>query len=442
MTYSQQLAQIIANLRYEDIPVPVIQKLKTCLLYGTTMSVTAADDRSLLEAVVQMHSAPGQAKTIVLPLQLRAADAAYVDAYRMCSRGQNDTFADIVAHPGCIVIPAVLAVAQECQASGREVLTALAAGYECLASIAAGAAASVVKNRFRATSVFGVFAAAAAVSKLLGLDAAKTAHALGLASQSSAGTMQCWGEGTPEWRLQVANAARGGVIAARLAQQGFPAASQALEGDSGLYATFAGKAVVAAPQWTWQTPTVVYKPLPGCLINQGPLYQLLTLQRQHHFVAEDVKSITVTLSPRNADYPGTKNYGPFDSPTGAIMSCAFMLATGLRDGTLKITDFDQHYGVGTIHDLSRCVIAQAAEGMSDWGSKVVVLLKNNTVLSDEITDLSRFAFEWDEAQSNLAAMTDEWPFADARVRYQALKGIVQHFENEPSVDGLIDQLRP
>jgi 2-methylcitrate dehydratase PrpD len=153
MTYSQQLGQIISGLRYEDIPAPVIQKLKTCLLYGTTMSVTAADDRALLEAVVQMHSAPGQAKTIVLPLQLRAADAAYVDAYRMCSRGQNDTFADIVAHPGCIVIPAVLAVAQECQASGREVLTALAAGYECLASIAAGAAASVVKNRFRATSV-------------------------------------------------------------------------------------------------------------------------------------------------------------------------------------------------------------------------------------------------------------------------------------------------
>ena len=121
---------------------------------------------------------------------------------------------------------------------------------------------------------------------------------------------------------------------------------------------------------------MVYKPLPGCLINQGPLYQLLTLQRQHHFVAEDVKSITVTLSPRNADYPGTKNYGPFDSPTGAIMSCAFMLATGLRDGTLKITDFDQHYGVGTIHDLSRCVIVQAAEGMSDWGSKVVVFRCN------------------------------------------------------------------
>ena len=87
-------------------------------------------------------------------------------------------------------------------------------------------------------------------------------------------------------------------------------------------------------------------------------------------------------------------------------------------------------------------MVQAAEGMSDWGSKVVVLLKNNTILSDEITDLSRFAFEWDEAQGNLAAMADEWPFADAQVRYQALKRIVQHFEKEPSVDGLIDLLRP
>lgn len=442
MTYSQQLGKIIASLSYDDIPEPVIYKLKTCLLYGTTMSVTASDDRALLDAVVELHSAPGKAKTMVLPLQLTAADAAYIDAYRMCSRGQNDTFADIVAHPGCIVIPALLAVAQECQADGRQVLTAMAAGYECLASIATGASEAVVKKRFRATSVFGVFASTAAVSKLLGLDAVQTANALGLASQLSAGTMQCWGEGTPEWRLQVANAARGGVIAARLAQKGFPAASKALEGDSGLYAAFANNTSVAPPQWNWQTPSVVYKPLPGCLINQGPLYQLLTLQRQHHFVADDVKSIEVTFSPRNANYPGTKNYGPFDSPTGAIMSCAFMLATGLRDGTLKLTDFDKHYGPGAIHELSRCISVDESEEITDWGSKIVITLNNATVLTDEISDLSRFAFEWEEAEGNLAAMTSEWPFDDAPTRYQKVKHLIQHFENAQSVEALLDLLRP
>ena len=442
MTYTQQLGQIIANLSYDDIPSPVVDKLKTCLLYGLTMSVTASDDPAMLAAVLDMHSAPGTAKTTLLPLQRSAADAAYIDAYRMCSRGQNDTFAEIVAHPGCIVIPAVLAIAQECHANGRQVLTAMAAGYECLSSIATGASETVVKNRFRATSVFGVFAAAAAVSKLLELDAAQTAHALGLASQLSAGTMQCWGEGTPEWRLQVANAARGGVIAARLAQKGFPAASKALEGDSGLYATFAGNKALAPPQWKWQTPSVVYKPLPGCLINQGPLYQLLTLRRQHGFVAGDVESIQVTLSPRNAEYPGTKNYGPFDSPTGAIMSCAFMLATGLRDGTLKLTDFDQHHGPGPIHAFSHCVSVIGSEQMTDWGSKIVVTLKNKAVLTDEISDLSRFAFQWDEAEGNLSLMTDEWPFADGQTRYQALKRLVQHFEQEQAVDGLIDLVRP
>lgn len=88
MTYSQQLGKIIASLSYDEIPVSVIHKLKTCLLYGTTMSVTASDDRALLDAVVEMHCAPGKAKTLVLPLQLTAADAAYIDAYRICSRGQ------------------------------------------------------------------------------------------------------------------------------------------------------------------------------------------------------------------------------------------------------------------------------------------------------------------------------------------------------------------
>ena len=182
--------------------------------------------------------------------------------------------------------------------------------------------------------------------------------------------------------------------------------------------------------------------MPGCLINQGPLYQLLTLKRQHQFSADDVLKIDVTMSPRNADYPGTKNYGPFDSPTGAIMSCAFMLGTGLRNSVLKITDFDTNYGPGSIHDFSRCISVHASEDISDWGSKLVITLKNNTELTDEITDLSRFAFQWDETQNNLAMMTDEWPWANAQQRYQQVKTIIQHFEHQQSVDALVDQLRP
>ncbi len=119
-----------------------------------------------------------------------------------------------------------------------------------------------------------------------------------------------------------------------------------------------------------------------------------------------------------------------------------MLATGLRDGTLKLTDFDKHYGPGAIHELSRCVSVYESESITDWGSRIVITLNNATVLTDEISDLSRFAFEWDEAEGNLAAMTSEWPFSDSQTRYQTVKGLIQHFENAQSVEALLDLLRP
>ena len=72
----------------------------------------------------------------------------------------------------------------------------------------------------------------------------------------------------------------------------------------------------------------------------------------------------------------------------------------------------------------------------------MITLNNATVLTDEISDLSRFAFEWDEAEGNLAAMTSEWPFSDSQTRYQTVKGLIQHFENAQSVEALLDLLRP
>lgn len=437
MSHTEVLGEQIAGLQFEAIPEAVRARLKTCLLYGMVMAATAGPRDSLETAVRLANDAPGPAQVLASDLCRSAADAAYINAFRMCARGQNDTYAHAYAHPGCIVIPVVLALAQHRNADGKQLLTAMAAGYEALAAIAADQAGAVVGRRFRATSVFGVFASTAAAARLMGLDAAQCAHALSLATQYSAGTMQCWAEGTPEWRLQVGNAARAGIACATLAGYGFPGARHALEGDSGFYQAFAGRAATGAPRWSWQASSVIFKPLPGCLINQAPLYLLLALQRRHGFEARQVERIDVWLSERNAAYPGIDRHGPFQAATGAVMSCPFMLAVGLRDRTLRMPDFEALHGPGDIHALSRRVHVQPSAALPDWGARLRVRLDDGATYDDEMTELSRFGFDWTETDTLLSAMADEWPWPDGAQRYQRLRRCVDGLEQARDIQELV-----
>lgn len=437
-SHTEILGENIAALELCSVPPAIAERLKTCLLYGLVMAVTAPDIECLERAASAAHDAPGNTHTLVAGKRRAAADAAYVNALRMCSRGQNDTYSDIYAHPGCIVIPVVLALAQQNGASGRQALAAIAAGYETLYAVAAGSAASLLERGLRATSMFGVFAAVAAATRMMDLDAAQTAHALGLATQHSAGTMQCWVEGTPEWRIQVANAARSGIVCATLARCGYTSARHALEGPSGFYRAFAGVDAMAIPTWAWRSQEVVFKPLPGCLINQAPLFLLLAMRRQHGFGPQDVRAVTVTLSQRNADYPGISRHGPFESATGAVMSGPFMLAVGLRAGTLRMRDFGDLHGPGNIHDLSRRITVTGAADLPDWGARLDVHLHDGAMLTDQITELSRFAFGWDETDAQLSLLAQEWPWPDGEARYRALKASVQRLEELPSVDAIFE----
>lgn len=438
-SHTEILGERIAELGAAPLPPAIVEKLRTCLLYGLVMAVTAPPDIEILErAASAAHDAPGNARILVSGQRRAPADAAYVNALRMCSRGQNDTYSDIYAHPGCIVIPVVLALAQQNGASGQQTLRAMAAGYETLYAVASGSAARLLERGLRATSMFGVFASTAAAARMMNLDSAQTAHALGLATQHCAGTMQCWTEGSPEWRIQVANAARAGIVCATLAGHGYTSARHALEGANGFYRAFAGIDAPAAPDWAWHTPDVVFKPLPGCLINQAPLFLLLQMRREHGFDADDVLAVTVLLSHRNASYPGITRHGPFESATGAVMSGPFMLAVGLRDGTLRMRDFDDLHRPGGIHDLSRRITVTGAQDLPDWGASLEVHLKDGASLKDRITELSRFAFGWDETDAQLSLLAQEWPWPDGADRYQTLKQIVRRLQEQASLDTMLN----
>jgi 2-methylcitrate dehydratase PrpD len=154
----------------------------------------------------------------------------------------DDTHDESLNHPGAVVIPAALAVAEKVDADGRALLAAIVAGYETQCRIGIPLGAAVIARGFHPTATCGVFGAAAAAANLLQLDATTVVSAFGSAASMSSGVMQFSEDpsGTMTKRLHGGLPAERGVLAAQLAAGGFAGPRGAIDGRYGFAAAFGG----------------------------------------------------------------------------------------------------------------------------------------------------------------------------------------------------------
>ncbi|GAA3130187.1 hypothetical protein GCM10020255_003710 [Rhodococcus baikonurensis] len=161
-------------------------------------------------------------------------DAALVNGVTAHGLELDDTFEESSLHPAVVVFPAVLALADERGYSAADVLRAAAVGYDvmCSAGVLLGAAESYGRG-FHPTGVAGVLGAAAAVSSLFRLDEDQTTHALSLAANLAAGSLEFLSDGSWTKRLNAGHAASGGLRAGKLAAADFTAPETSIEGRDG-----------------------------------------------------------------------------------------------------------------------------------------------------------------------------------------------------------------
>jgi 2-methylcitrate dehydratase PrpD len=170
-------------------------------------------------------------------------------------------------HPGPVVMPAVLAMAEHLgTVSGDALLDAIVRGYEAMIRIGRAAGASHYRF-FHPTGTCGGFGAAAAGASLLGLDRERTAWALGLAGQQASGLWRARHEPGSVKALHDGRAAANGVAAALLARDGFRGPLRVLEGDQGFFQAMAPESdpeEVMAPASGWAIHDVSFKPHAAC----------------------------------------------------------------------------------------------------------------------------------------------------------------------------------
>ena len=238
-----------------------------------------------------------------------------------------------LAHPSAPLVPAVLAAAEAEGLSGRAVLDAYVVGFEIEARLGSLMNPRHYQRGWHCTSTLGTIGCAAAVSRLLGLDATASGHALAIAASEASGLKENFG--TMVKPLHAGLAARNGVLAALLARGGMTASEQALDGPQGFLHAMDSEATALAEaiadlgtRWEILDTGITVKLYPSCAGTHPSLDAILDLRRREGFTAEDVERIDIdvdSIVPTILIYdrPATGLEGKFSLPFCAAAAVAF-----------------------------------------------------------------------------------------------------------------------
>ncbi len=295
VTLAEELASFTASLRFDALPADVVANARLRVLDILGLALAASTYDFAAPVIAAIDATDGPCTIIGSQRTAPPALAALVNGTLAHGLDFDDTHAASITHASAVVVPSALAVAERAGISGRDVITAIVAGYEGIARLGMAAPGAFHARGWHATSTCGAFAAALAAGKLLGLDAAKLTHALGLAGSFASGLMEFLEDGSAVKRLHAGWAAQAGVFAATLAAGGVTGPASVLEGRFGFYRTFVGAAPDAAGFATlgrqWETPRIGFKPYPCCHLSHAYIDCALRLRSEQRVEADAIASI-------------------------------------------------------------------------------------------------------------------------------------------------------
>jgi 2-methylcitrate dehydratase PrpD len=300
---TRELAAFAAHLQFDDLPRSVIERIKTslldsvgCCLFGATLPWT----RKVRDMVIAEGGAP-VASIFGAGARTSVSQAVLVNSTAGHAFELDDIHKESIIHPGSLAAPVALALAEAAAgATGRDVITAMVAGYEVGTRVGNAATMSLFLRGFHPQGTSGAFVAAATAGRMLGLSAGQMQDALGIVGSQAAGLMAAQ-EGAMVKRFHSGRAAQSGVYSALLARRGFTGISEALEAAYGGYLSTlsdqpAPQKLTAGLGSVWETDHVGYKPHASVTSIHTALDALAGLMRENRLSAADVEQVDVGVS--------------------------------------------------------------------------------------------------------------------------------------------------
>ncbi len=298
---TRDLAEFIASSSYQDLPGKVIEQAKLCFLdfLGVSLKGCHSEGAKIMREII---SSVGES-TIIGGDTATPMDAALVNGFSAHCLDLDDGHRLAQLHPGACIIPAALALAESCEKSGQEFITAMVVGYQVSIQMGMFLNPGHRQKGFHSTGTCGTIGAAAAASKIINLDEEEILNALGLAGTQAAGLLESDHSGSMAKHLHAGKAAQSGVLSALLAKKGLTGAHTILEGKEGLFQAMgdlkeetnllqkSGSGKYSPEEF--EILRVYFKKYPVCRHLHSSLDATINLMKNKNIKIADIQDITV-----------------------------------------------------------------------------------------------------------------------------------------------------
>ncbi len=345
ITLVEDLADYILLLRREPVRKEVRELAKTFFADAFSVMLAGHNEKPTQIAVEYVKSIGGAPTASIYGapgLKVTAGQAAFVNGIASHFHDYDDVCTTMIGHPSVAILPTVLALGEEVDASGEDVLRAYIIGMEICALM--GRAFSPEHNRkgWHSTQSLGVFGATAAACCLLDLNKNQISHALGIAASESCGLKGNTGSMTKPFHA--GRAAEKGIMAAKLAKLGYTSNRTIMEMESGFIHVTTGYyhkeklyAAMAERKSEFLNVGILMKPWPACRATHNAIWAMMELLRKNQIDAEEIVKVTCRVLPYA---PDILRYTIARTPTEGKFSMNYVIALVILNGNLYMKDFE------------------------------------------------------------------------------------------------------
>jgi len=382
MEVTRTLAKFIVNHRRADIPASVRHEAARSLLNWVGCAVGGSRHETVENALAALapFSGPGEATLLGRGDRLDIMLAALMNGITSHTFDFDDTHLRTVIHPSGPVASAILALAERQPVTGEDFLHAFILGVEAECRIGSAVYPEHYDVGWHITGTAGVFGAAAAAGRLLGLSEQQMVWALGIAATQSSGLREMFG--TMCKPFHPGNAARNGLLAALLAQRDFTSSNQGIEAKRGfgnvLSTAFKPGEITDRLGETWEIAINTYKPFACGIVEHPAIDGCIQLRNEHGLKAEDIDGIALKCHPLVLELTGKKapQVG-LEGKFSVYHSCAVAVMHGAAG--------EAQYSDAAVRDpvvvaLRDKVSAAVEPGLHEDQVRVSIRLKNGKVL--------------------------------------------------------------
>lgn len=443
---SRQLAAYLHNMNYSSFDEHTIDVTKMCIedFIGVSIAGSSKKESMIWKEYYSNKITAPEASTFQPDFpKMTVEQAAALNAVFGHVMDMDDVHNASITHLAVITIPTAFALAQKLHKSGKDVIEAVAAGYEIGARV--GEAINPSSYKFwHTTSVVGAFCSGITAAKLLGLNEEQILNCLGSAGTQAGGLWEFLASGSMSKVLHTANANLCGMRAAELAELGFTGAPAILEGDRAFIQALAQEydlnALTKGFGKGYRIEENSFKPYACCRHTHSANYCVEKILSAHNIQPEDIISITddtysTAVQTTNNPYP--------ENPYAAKFSVQFCIAAAivlkdLSDRTFTVENINNP----VIKDVMSKIKVNVNKKLDDefrqdpnqWSHRLTIRLKDGTVITEQVDyPIGDFKnpFDWAMADNKFRLLTSD---IVSKERVNALLDAFHNLENIDDVN--------